>query len=143
MIIQRQAKTLSDQSGATAVEFAFVAPILLLVLFGIVAFSIFFATMHALQQLTSEAARASVAGINDTERAKIVSDFVAGNVASYVFLDPKKLKSNAGTIPGQTSNYQVTLSYDNSASFIYMFKKIVPLPASDIKRTAVIVRGGY
>ena len=139
----RKALKSSDQDGATAVEFAFIAPILLLFLFGIIAFSTLFATMHALQQLTSEAARASVAGIDDAERGRIVADFVASNATSYVFLDPEKLKISAAMVPGQGASYQVTLSYDNSASFIYMFKAFIPLPQSDLQRSAVIVRGGY
>lgn len=133
----------SDRSGATAVEFAFIAPILILFLFGIIAFSTVFATMHALQQLTSEAARASVAGLDDTERAKIVSDFVSRNVNSYVFIDPLKLKVAATTLAGQATNYEVTLTYDNSASFIYMFRSILPLPPPTLQRSAIVVRGGY
>ncbi|MBY0612209.1 MAG: pilus assembly protein [Beijerinckiaceae bacterium] len=132
-----------DAAGSIVVEFAFIAPVLLLMLFGIVAFSTLFATMHAVQQLASEAARASVAGISDAERAKIVDDFVKANVRSYVLLDPAKIATSSATLPAQADNYEVTIRYDNSQSFIYMFKGLLPLPPADLQRKSIIVRGGY
>ena len=132
-----------DKSGSIAVEFAFILPILITIVFGVIAYSTLYATMHAVQQLASEAARASVAGLDDTERGTIVSNYISANATSYIFIDPQKLTSSANTIAAQNTNYQVTLNYDNSASFIYMFAGVLPLPPSKIQRTAVIVRGGY
>ena len=133
----------ADTAGATAVEFAFVAPILILLLFGIIAISTLLATMHGLQQLASEAARASVAGIDETERGKIVADFIKSNAGGYAFLEPAKITTSAATLPAQTSNYEIVLTYDNSGSFIYMFRDLIPLPPPTIRRSAVVVRGGY
>lgn len=133
----------SDQYGVAAIEFAFIAPIFLLMLFGIVAFASIYGTMHAVQQLTSEAARASVAGLDDGERGRLVSDFITGNIGGYVLLDRAKLNSSAATIPGQPSNYRVTVAYDNSSSFVYMFRNLLPLPAPQIQYSSVVVRGGY
>lgn len=48
-----------NTKAAAAVEFAFIAPILLLLLFGIVGYGYVFGVYHGIQQIASEAARAS------------------------------------------------------------------------------------
>jgi len=134
---------IADETGVAVVEFAFIAPIFFLMLFGVIAFASIYATMHAVQQLTSEAARASVAGLDDAERGRIVADFINSNVDGYIVLDRAKLKSTAQSVPGQPSNYRVVLVYDNSSSFVYMFRGWLPLPTPQITYASTIVRGGY
>jgi len=48
-----------DQSGATAVEFAFLAPVLILILMGITGYGGYFWMSHSVQQLANDAARAA------------------------------------------------------------------------------------
>lgn len=78
-----------NQRVTRAVEFAFVAPILLL-LFGIMDYV--FGIDHSIQQIAAEAARSSVSGLNDAERSRIARDFIAAHARSYTFIDPTKLR---------------------------------------------------
>ena len=65
-----------NQRATTAIEFAFVAPILLLLLVGIMGYGYVFGIYHSIQQIAAEAARSSVSGLNDTERSQIARDFI-------------------------------------------------------------------
>ena len=57
--------------GSSAVEFALVAPVLFLLFAGIAVFGICLGAAHNLRQIAAEAARASVAGVTDAERANL------------------------------------------------------------------------
>ena len=54
-----------DDRATSAVEFAFIAPVFLTLIFGLVAFGSYLGIVHGVQQLTAEAARASIAGLSD------------------------------------------------------------------------------
>ena len=51
-----------DRSGATAVEFAFLAPVLIFILMGITGYGGYFWISHSVQQLANDAARAAIPG---------------------------------------------------------------------------------
>jgi hypothetical protein len=131
-----------DKYGVSAVEFALVAPMIILLLFGLFCFGTVETIYIATQQLVAEAARASVAGLSDSERSQIVQSFVTSNVGSYAFLDPTKITVTSATISNNPSTYQVNLTYDMSGSFIYEFSALLPLPSSQVQRSAVVLNGG-
>ncbi|MDB5509057.1 MAG: hypothetical protein JWL93_1526 [Hyphomicrobiales bacterium] len=133
---------LRNRTGASAVEFAFVAPVFLLILFGLVCFGILLGAMHGVQQLVAEAARASVAGLSDGERDKLARASIARNVGSYPFIDAKKLLVT--TVAGGASGtaFEITATYDFSASPIFQLGALVPLPDPTIRRSAVVEYGG-
>ncbi|MEJ8631645.1 TadE/TadG family type IV pilus assembly protein [Sphingomonas sp. I4] len=60
--------------GVAAVEMALVLPFLLALLMGIVSYGDYFLTAHLVQQAAHDAARASLAGMNATERKSIAVD---------------------------------------------------------------------
>ena len=49
---------------------------------GMLAYGIYFGAAHSLQQLTADAARTAVAGLSDSERQQLVSNFINANAAS-------------------------------------------------------------
>ena len=134
-------RSIHDRRGSTAVEFALVAPILIVLLFGIVAFGAIIGVDNGLQQLVAEAARASVAGLSDPERQQLAQASVTANAASYPFIDPTKI-GLATTDPTSTS-FQVTVTYDMSGLFAYRLLSGLPLPSAAVKRSAVVQRGGF
>lgn len=71
---------LSCARGVAMVEFALVAPLMLLILFGIIAYGGYFWRAHALQQLANDAARGAIAGLTPTERASLARDSVADEI---------------------------------------------------------------
>jgi len=137
----RRASFLAGRDGASAVEFAIVAPLFLLLLLAILAFGTLFGTYHGLQQLAAEATRAAVAGLDSGERERIARGYIARNAAAYPFIDVARLAVTT-TEPGSGS-FQVSLRYDMSDSFVFRIGEMLPLPSPIIVRTAAIQRGGY
>jgi Flp pilus assembly protein TadG len=132
-----------NDGGASALEFAIVMPIFMVMLFGIVAYSIYFGAVHGAAQLAADAARASVAGLTDSERAEIARQHVARNAASFALLDADKLTVTAGPLSEDERQFRVSVRYDANSLPIWNFAPLFPLPERTIERAATIQRGGY
>jgi Flp pilus assembly protein TadG len=132
-----------DENAASAVEFAIVAPLFFMVLFGIVIFGSYLAVVHGIQQLAAEAARSSIAGLSDSERASLAASYVSSNASSYALIDPTRLAVNAAASASDANVFVVTVSYDDSNSFVFSLPSLVPTPPTTIVASAAIPRGGY
>jgi Flp pilus assembly protein TadG len=125
------------------VEFALLLPIFLLMVFGIVTFGSYLAVVHGIQQLAAEAARTSVAGLNDAERSNLATGYVNANAASYPFIASSHLTVEAVKSATNANVFVVTVDYDASSMFIYALPTLVPMPPSRIVRSAAIPFGGF
>jgi len=134
---------LSARDGVAAVEFAIVFPVFLLMMLGILAYGLYFAAAHSLAQLASDAARASVAGLSDDERAAIVRDHVRSAASGYAFIQPASVEVETGSVPGTARQFRIVLRYDASDLPIWQMDPLLPLPARTIERRIVVVKGGY
>ena len=78
-------KFLDARDGAIAVEFAMIAPVFLMIVFGILMYGSYLAVIHGVQQLAAEAARSSIAGLSETERSSLANAYVSrlAHPASY------------------------------------------------------------
>ncbi len=137
----RLTRTIQDRRGTAAVEFAFVAPLFLTLMFGIVAFGAVISVDNGLQQIVAEAARAAVGGMTDAERAQLAQSSVTANVASYAFIDPTKISLSFDD-PTATS-FRVSVRYDMSKLVAYGLLTWLPLPNPVVTRQAVVQRGGF
>lgn len=136
-----QARNLDD-SGASAVEFAVVFPIFLLMTLAMLAYGIYFGAAHSVQQLAADAARSSVPGLNETERTQLTHNYVSNNAASYPLLVANKVTVMTASGAATPNDMVVTVRYDSSALPIWGFSALFPLPSPIIERVAVIHRGG-
>lgn len=148
MPVMKQARTLLEKfrtarEGAIAVEFAMIAPVFLMMVFGIIMYGSYLAVVHGVQQLAAEAARSSVAGLSESERSTLASSYITGNVNTYPLIDPAKLTVNAATSVSDANVFVVSVNYDASGMFIYSLPTFVPMPSPAIVRSAAIPRGGY
>jgi len=132
-----------NNSAVSAVEFAIVFPLFMMMLFGIIIYGSYLVVVHGVQQLAAEAARNSIAGLSDTERATLAQSYITSNVTYYPLLAPSQLTVNAAASAANANVFVVTVSYDDSNSFIYILPQLVPAPPSTIVRSAAIPRGGY
>lgn len=132
----------SDERGGAAVEFAIIAPVFLLMMFGMIAYAIYFGAAHSVQQIAADAARTSIAGLSETERNTLVSNFLYNNAGEYILIDPRQMSFAIGDKPGDTSQYRVTISYDASALPIWDLSVPLPLPNRIITYTSTIRKGG-
>jgi len=131
------------RDGVAAVEFAIIAPVFLMLLFGIVIYGSYLAVVNGVQQLAAEAARSSVAGLSESERSTLANAYVTGNINSYPLIKPAQLTVNAATSGSDANVFVVTVSYNASGMFIYSLPSFLPAPSSTISRSAAIPRGGY
>lgn len=129
--------------AASAVEFALVLPLFIVLVLGIVVFGSYLATVHGVQQLAAEAARSSVAGLNDGERQTLARQYVIANASAYPLITARHLLVSAGTSGTGERVFVVTVDYDASDMFIFALPRFVPSPSRRIVRQAAIPFGGY
>ncbi len=137
------AAIVQDRSGASALEFAIVLPVFLLIVLGILTYGIYLGSVHSVEQLAADAARASVAGLSDSERTQIATQHVATNAKGYPLLNASKIAVEAGASPLDASQFRVMVRFDASDLPIWIMSGIVPMPDRMIERTSVIKRGGF
>jgi hypothetical protein len=121
-------------AGSAAVEFALIFPVALIFFCGLLAYGLYFGAAHSVQQLAADAARASVSGLNDSERA-------SGGV--YPLLRADRIAVAAHPLAADPSQFEVKVSFNSQDLPIWLLSGLVPLPGKVIERTAVIKRGGY
>jgi Flp pilus assembly protein TadG len=116
------------QSGATAVEFAVVALLLVIVLIGTMDLGRYYLIEHSLRALAAEAARAQVnpalysnASVNISENGPINDSFVT----MTPFINDSNL-----TVSVQTNNAGVIGPYQITATASYTFTAISPVWSS-------------
>lgn len=131
-----------DCRGASAIEFALIAPVFLLLVLGALCYGIYFGAAHSVQQLAADAARAAVAGLDGNERAALATAFIAANGASYALIDPERLTLSAAPSPDDPDQFLVRLAYDATALPIWNLYPPVPPPAQTIVFTSTIRNGG-
>ncbi|MCB1385330.1 MAG: pilus assembly protein [Nitratireductor sp.] len=131
-----------DRSGASAVEFAIIAPLFLLMMFGMIAYGIYFGAAHSVQQLAADAARASVAGLSTAERASLARAFLEANSGDYALLDAKHLSIETAASASDPNQFTVSLTYDAVNLPIWEMYPPIPLPDKIIARSSTIRLGG-
>lgn len=129
-----------DRSGNAAVEFALVGPVLLLLLMGIFTYGGYFLTAHTVQQLTNDAARASIAGLDDAERLALAREAMQSGISNQDFMRGE-LAQISLTRTGTTISVAVT--YDASEDVYWAFQALIPAPPHSISRRASIRVGGF
>lgn len=126
-----------------AVEFALIAPVFFVLLLGIAAYGIYFSAVSSLQELTADAARASVAAISAAERQTIVTNYVTQSSPNYRLLGAAPITVTTAPFPGDPTRYSVTLRTDISNLPLQVATGLFPMPSGVIQRTAVVRIGGY
>lgn len=131
-----------DTRATSAIEFAILTPVFLLMLTGMMAYGIYFGAANSIQQLTADAARTAIAGLNEAERNQLVASFLANNAGDYLLIDQSRVSFSIGDKPNDPSQYRVTVQYDASELPIWNLYLPLPLPSPMISYTSVIRRGG-
>ncbi|NLH81494.1 MAG: pilus assembly protein [Phyllobacteriaceae bacterium] len=132
-----------DAAGAVAVEFAFLGPLFIVLIFASVVYGTIFGILHQLEGLASSSARYAVAGLSDEERSRLVDQYVQKTAGSLSLIDATKLKVTVSTTDAATRSYTVDVGYDMSGAVAYSFAGVLPLPDPYVHRVVVMQRGGY
>ena len=129
--------------GVAAIEFAILAPLVVLLLFGIIAYGIFFGAAHSVQQLAANSARAAMGGLDEEERQQLVDQYVATATADSGLIRKTYLDVELSTPEGLDDFLMVTVSYDATHLPMWNLYAGLPLPEKTITRKSVIRTGGY
>ncbi|MEZ5958912.1 MAG: TadE/TadG family type IV pilus assembly protein [Hyphomonadaceae bacterium] len=121
-------------------EFAIVGPILFLLLTGIFTYGGYFLTAHTVQQLANDAARASIAGLDDEERLSLAREAMQAGIANQTFMRGELSRID---LSRQGSAISVAVTYDASEDVYWAFQTLIPAPSSTISRSATIRMGGF
>ena len=128
--------------GSSAVEFALVAPMLLLLFAGIAVFGICLGAAHNLRQIAAEAARASVAGVTDSERASLAQKMVNQSLNAGAMFRPGSIVVQVGPDPSDVTVYTVTVTLDATTLGINVFSRLLPMLPSVLRSTVSVRKGG-
>ena len=131
-----------DDRATSAVEFAIIAPIFILIMFGIIAYGIFFGAANSVQQLAADAARASVAGLGEDERIQLAQRFIDLNTTNYPLLQSQMIRVRVAGSAADANQFDVSVEYDATQLPIWNLFVPLPLPEKTIIRSATIRLGG-
>ena len=132
----------SCTGGASALEFAIVAPVFFTLIFGILIYGYYFASMSMLNHIAYESARATISGLDDNERnalalARAVEliDDLGG------FIDSDSIEVDAAA-DGE-GIYAVTVHYQFDALGLIGMSSLLPMPPTEQTIRVEISHGGY
>jgi len=128
------ARLLADRGGTAMIEMALVLPLFLTLIMGILTYGDWFFTAHGVQQAANDAARATIAGLNATERATIAASSAQTSLRRVGTLDPNRVSVQ---VDDDGSTLIVRLSYDASNDPL-LHMSLLPTPGTTIVRSAAI-----
>jgi Flp pilus assembly protein TadG len=140
---RRRARSLrSCRCGGAAVEFALVMPLLLALLAGVGVLGICLGAAHNLRLLAAEAARASVAGTTDAERAALARGTIDRSLSSGAMFRPGSVAVQVGADADDADLYTVTVTLDAGSLGLNAFSRLLPLLPNLMRSTVSVRRGG-
>lgn len=136
-------RLLACERGMAALEFVFLAPALLMLVFGVIVYSIYFSASVGVRQAATEAARAAVAGLSTAERVSLADARARQVLTNYGSVLGDGEDATITAAPDGTGVFSVTVSYDISGTPIMRYGGFLPLPPAVITSTVRVTNGGY
>ena len=126
-----------------ALEFALVAPALLMLVFSIIIYSFWFAALLGVRHAAAEGARAAMAGLSSDERSTLARTRAQSVVDGY-----GTLLSSGGTPQIEagadgTGLFKVEVRYNMSNSPLMRYASFIPMPSSTLAATVIVTNGSY
>lgn len=130
------------RAATSAIEFAILSPLFLLLLMGMIAYGIYFGASHSIQQIAADAARTAIAGLDAAERRLLAESYIEANADGYPFIELTKLTVSTHDSASDGSQFVVLLRYDARDLPIWTLFRDLPLPGKTIERRSTIRVGG-
>jgi Flp pilus assembly protein TadG len=132
----------SDTEGASALEFAIVAPIFFMLVFGILVYGYYFASISMLNHIAYESARATITGLSDDERNTLAlarADELISGLGGFV--DKNAVEVDAAS--DGDGIYAVTVHYRFDALGLIGASSLLALPPMEQTIRVEMSHGGY
>jgi Flp pilus assembly protein TadG len=130
-------------SGVAAVEFALIAPILLLLIFGIIIYSLYFTAYMGVRLAATEGARAAVMGLSPAERTTLARTRVTQVLTAYRPLIGTTSAPQIVAAPLGNGLFRVSVTYDITASPIMKYASLLPMPTAILTSEMTVSNGSY
>ena len=130
--MQRLNRFRNDASGAVAIEFVLIAPLLFALLFGIMTIGFYVGVSHSVSQLATGAARASVAGLDMEERVELAQAYLARASSNYPLLSQDAVTPDIQTETTDTPGIMVRVTYAIDGSVMDIANSLLGFNIADI-----------
>lgn len=118
---------IEDKKGASAVEFALVAPVLMFILAAIVGYGMVFLTAISLQQLGADVTRATIGGFSVSEKRELAAEHLASARSEYVLINNNQVAVDV-VYDTDTETTVVEIAYDTTGHPVELFRGLIPMP---------------
>lgn len=129
--------------GLAALEFALLAPALLMLVFAIVTYSLYFSSLLGVRHAAIEGARAAVAGLSTAERTALAEERAQAVINGYGALLASGHAAAISAGPDGTGVFRVRVSYDMSGSAIMRYAGFIPMPSPILSASVAVTNGSY
>ena len=136
-------RLLHCQNGIAALEFALVAPALLMLIFAIIIYSFWFSALLGVRHAAAEGARAAMAGLSSSERADLARARAQAVINCYGTLLGSGGTPDIQAQPDGIGQFKVQIRYDMSGSPLIRYASFVPLPSTTLGATVIVTNGSY
>lgn len=143
MLLERYMKIVRCNSGMAALEFAVLAPALLMLVFSVIVYSIYFTSLYGVRHAASEGARAALAGLSSDERALLAEERAQEVIVKYSAIMGSSDGVSIDTESQGSDVFTVTVAYDMSGSPIMKYTGFLPLPSSIVSSSVKVTNGSY
>ncbi|MFN3210744.1 MAG: TadE/TadG family type IV pilus assembly protein [Roseovarius sp.] len=127
-----------DTTGAVAIEFMLIAPLLMALIFGIITLGFYMGVSHSVHQLAAEAARASVAGLDETERRDIATAYLSQGASRYPLLKDDALSTALEYSDTATGSITVDVTYAAEGTLLDVANGFLGLGIETIRGSAYV-----
>ena len=138
-----RSRVLSCEQGLAALEFALIAPALLMLVFAIIIYSFWFSALLGVRHAAAEGARAAMAGLSATERATLARARAQAVIDGYGALLSAGGAPDIQAQPDGTGLFKVQVRYDMSRSALSRYANFIPLPSTTLGATVIVTNGSY
>lgn len=128
----------TDRTGAVAVEFVLIAPILLTLLFGTITLGYVMGISHSVNQLAAGAARVSLSGLDETERRQFADAYLAEAGRRYPLLVANALTTSVSFDTNAPAGITVEVDYAIDGTILGVANGFLGLDITHIEGSAYL-----
>lgn len=136
-------RIIRSQDGMAALEFALLAPALLMLVFAIIVYSLYFSTLMGVRHAAAEGARAAMAGLSLQERTTLATARAQAVIDNYGALLSSGGPSTITATPDGSGLFTVRVSHNLSGTAMMRYAGFIPLPSPVVSATVSITNGSY
>ncbi|EZP74326.1 Pilus assembly protein TadE [Sphingomonas paucimobilis] len=134
---------LACEKGMAALEFALVAPALLMLVFAIIIYAFWFSALMGVRHAAAEGARAAMAGLSTAERTTLARERAQTVIDGYGSLLSSGSAPRIEAAADGTGMFRVRVRYDMSGSALLRYAAFIPMPSTSIDATVLVTNGSY